>query len=181
MTMGDEMDRDAEMDRDRDMERTQPSGEPGGVRAGATYPDDDEPTARQRPAEEEPTGAEPTPEPGAEPMPARSEAMRTEAMRTDGGGRTPGPVTGGESDLLGNGELTAIRNRWESLQARFVDDPAGAARQADSLVGEVLEHLQHRHRALHDEAGRRAGDESDTEALRVEFLRYRSFFQTLLG
>jgi hypothetical protein len=137
---------------DRDLERTRPSGEPAGTRAGATYPDDDE---QRRPEEAEPAQA-----------PA--------------GGRPP--AAGPEGfDLLGDGELTSIRDRWEGVQATFVDDPAGAARQADTMVGEVLDHLQRRHRELHDEAGRATNGEADTEALRVQFLRYRSFFRTLLG
>ena len=143
---------------DRDLERTRPSGEQAGTHAATTYPDDSEPIDEQRRADE------------AEPEPTQAPAgIRAPASGTDG------------FDLLGDGELTSIRDRWAGVQVTFVDDPAGAARQADTLVGEVLDYLRRRHRELQDEAGRRAGAETDTEALRVEFLRYRSFFRTLLG
>jgi hypothetical protein len=168
MTMDDEM--------DRDLEQTRPSGEPAGVHA--TYPDDSQPTDEQRRPEETRSTAqeaEPTPEPGGEPMPAQDQLTRPQ-----NGGRAPGSVTE-DFDLLGDGELTSIRDRWEGVQATFVDDPAGAARQADTMVGEVLDHLQRRHRQLHDEAGRPTNGDADTEALRVQFLRYRSFIRTLLG
>jgi hypothetical protein len=162
---------------DRDLERTRPTDEQAGVRA--TYPDDSQPADEQRRAgETQPTSspeAERTPEPGGEPMPARDQPTRPQ-----NGGRAPGSITE-DFDLLDDGELTSMRNRWDGVQATFVDDPAGAARQADTMVGEVLDHLQRRHQELHDEAGRRTNGEADTEALRVQFLRYRSFFRTLLG
>ena len=92
---------------------------------------------------------------------------------------TPAPAAD-RSDLLGDGELTALRDRWAGLQTMFVDDPAQATRHADTMVGDVLDHLRSRHRELHDRS-HGANGQADTEAMRVEFLRYRSFLRVLLG
>jgi hypothetical protein len=155
---------DDEMDRDLDATRPRPIGEPAGATAEAMYGDDREPAGEQR----QPAEAEPVPAHVDEPTPPTA------------GGRTPSHVANG-FDLFGDGELTTMRDRWAGLQAAFVDDPAEAARQADAMVGNVLDNLQRRHRELHDEAERRPNGGPDTEALRVQFLRYRSFVRTLLG
>ena len=63
-----------------------------------------------------------------------------------------------------------------------MDDPKGAAEQADALIGEVLGRLTERHRALRDEMGRRTDQRGDTEAMRVALRQYRIFFfQVLAG
>ena len=58
--------------------------------------------------------------------------------------------------------------RWSALQARFVDDPGAAVREAGELVQEAVRHL------LHDQGGT-----PDTEDLRSAFLRYRDLHRTL--
>lgn len=112
------------------------------------------------------------------------DAERTQPTGEQAGGHAtatyPDDSRGG-FDLLGDGELASVRDRWAGVQATFVDDPAGAARQADTMVGEMLDRLQRRHRELHEEAGGRTNGEADTEAHRIQFLRYRSFLRTLLG
>jgi len=169
MTMDDEMDR----------ESTRPAGGPAGSAAGATFADDDEPAGEHRQMDD----AEPAmPAPDEQMSPAGEPVASPpgEPTTSPAGGRVPAPGADG-FDILGDEELTTIRDRWAGLQATFVDDPAGAARQADGMVGEVLDHLRRRHRELHDEEERRPHGGADTEARRVEFLRYRSFIRALLG
>lgn len=174
MTMEDDRsDREVERDQDvrhdredqyqRETEATrptdEPAGEPAGERAGERA---DEYDARRQAGADTAVDTAPDVEP-------------TSAA----GAGTPGP--GAErSDLLGDGELSTLRDRWAGLQAMFVDDPAQATRQADTMVGDLLDHLRGRHQELHD-GGRGANGQTDTEALRVEFLRYRSFLKVLLG
>lgn len=83
-------------------------------------------------------------------------------------------------ELFGGSDLDDYRRRWETVQASFVDDPKGAAEQADALVGELVEHVTRRHRELHDEVGSTA-DKGDTEAMRQALRQYRTFFHTLVG
>jgi hypothetical protein len=166
---------DDEMDR----ESTRHAGEPVGTAAGAMFADDDEPAGEHRQMDDAGSATRAVDEqvsPAGEPLASPPGDPTT----SPAGGRAPGPGADG-FDVLGDEELTAIRDRWAGLQATFVDDPAGAARQADTMVGEVLDHLRQRHRELHDEEERQHHGGADTEARRVEFLRYRSFFRALLG
>ena len=90
---------------------------------------------------------------------------------------------------------------WRSVQAQFVDDPAGATREADRLVGEVMQArgypvgdfeqraadvsvnhprvVQH-YRAAHGIALRHERSEAGTEDLRQAMVHYRALFEDLL-
>jgi hypothetical protein len=60
------------------------------------------------------------------------------------------------------------RSEWESLQARFVDDPDGSVRQADNLLVRALDEMGYE---LDDDPDRRAADVSVDHPEVVE--RYR--------
>jgi len=95
---------------------------------------------------------------------------------------TQSPPTNSERpfELFGGSDRDDYRRRWEAVQASFVDDPKGAAEQADALVGELVDHVTRRHRELHDEVGG-STDQGDTEAMRIALRQYRTFFHTLVG
>ena len=90
---------------------------------------------------------------------------------------------------------------WRHLQARFVDVPAEAVKQADSLVAEVMaargyptgdfeqrvadvsvDHPQvvEHYRAAHVIALRNDGGQANTEDLRQAMVHYRALFENLL-
>ncbi len=90
---------------------------------------------------------------------------------------------------------------WQADQARFVDDPRGAVREADHLVTELMQargypvadfeqraadisvdhpHVVDRYRAAHEIAGRDVRNEANTEDLRNAIVHYRALFQELL-
>lgn len=90
---------------------------------------------------------------------------------------------------------------WRRDQARFVDDPPGAVREADSLVQEVMKrrgypvadfdrrvedisvdhpHLVQNYRAARAIAQRNEKGEASTEELRTALVYYRSLFEELL-
>jgi hypothetical protein len=93
------------------------------------------------------------------------------------------------------------RQEWEAAQSRFVDDPAGAIADADTLIEALMgergypvgdfdtkladlsvEHadvLQH-YRAAHEIAQASGRDDADTEALRRAMVHYRVLFGSLL-
>jgi hypothetical protein len=92
-------------------------------------------------------------------------------------------------------------NRWHDVQARFVDDPAGAIRDADALVNQAMQargypmgefelraenisvdHPQvvRNYRAAHTIAVRRERGEATTEDLRHALVYYRALFEELL-
>jgi hypothetical protein len=91
---------------------------------------------------------------------------------------------------------------WRSVQAQFVDDPAGAVGQADRLVADVMQtrgypvgdfeqrasdisvdhpHVVENYRAAHAIALRNERGEASTEDLRQSMVHYRSLFEDLLG
>jgi hypothetical protein len=90
---------------------------------------------------------------------------------------------------------------WNSVQARFVDDPTGATDEADQLVGEVMAtrgypvgdfeqraadvsvqhpHVVEHYRAAHNIAVRNARGDADTEQLRQALVHFRALFEDLL-
>jgi len=98
-------------------------------------------------------------------------------------------------------ERDRFAERWHSVQAQFVDDPAGATDEADHLVGEVMAtrgypvgdfeqraadvSVQHpmvveHYRAAHDIALRNARGNADTEELRQALVHFRVLFEDLL-
>ncbi len=84
--------------------------------------------------------------------------------------------------LLDSEEGARFERRWHQVQVAFVDEPRTAVEQADELVAELMRHLAE---TFADERSRlesawSAGEDVDTEALRVALTRYRSFFHRLL-
>ena len=91
---------------------------------------------------------------------------------------------------------------WSEIQARFLDDPAGAVRDADALVTELIAergyptgeyeeqvaHLSVEHartlghyRDAHEISGLSDRGEATTEQLRQAVVHYRTLFSELLG
>ena len=75
------------------------------------------------------------------------------------------------------------RGRWAAVQSGFVDDPKQAARQGDELVAQVMKSLAESFAHEREQLERQLNEtgEASTEALRVAFRRYRSFFDRLLS
>lgn len=103
----------------------------------------------------------------------RPHAEPGEPVRAAAGGQF---LSGRDQDLF--------RQRWIQVQAGFVDSPLAAAKEADQLIGDVLERVT---RGLGVEretlaARWRAGSgEPDTEDLRLAIQGYRALFERLLG
>lgn len=79
--------------------------------------------------------------------------------------------------------LEDFRSRWGTIQTGFVDNPPGAVKQADELVGAVMKRLAEvfsDERANLEQAWAK-GDDVSTEDLRVALRRYRAFFDRLLS
>jgi hypothetical protein len=97
------------------------------------------------------------------------------------------------------------RNRfaeaWRTDQARFVDDPEAAVKEADRLVADLMQvrgypvgdfeqraadvsvdhpHVVQNYRIAHDIAVRQQRGEASTEDLRVAMVHYRALFEDLL-
>ena len=136
------------------------------------------------------------------------EYERTVAEKGDTG-RAEGELTARQKRVsqLDIRPLTADEGRsfndeWRAVQARFVDDPSTAVRDADALVGRVMEArgypvgdfeqrsadvsvdhptvVEH-YRAAHDIALRHAQGQASTEDLRQAMVNYHALFIELLG
>ena len=80
-------------------------------------------------------------------------------------------------------EAKEFRNRWDTIQGGFVDEPRRAVEQADSLVAGTMKRLAE---VFAEERAKLEGqldrDQSvPTENLRLALRRYRSFFGRLLS
>ena len=88
-----------------------------------------------------------------------------------------------EQHLFPPQESDDFRNRWNDIQATFVDEPRHAVEEADHLVASIVK------RVAEVFAGERSklesqwsrGGEVSTEDLRQALQRYRSFFNRLLS
>jgi hypothetical protein len=103
---------------------------------------------------------------------------------------------------LSHSDRTAFVEQWRIVQARFVDDPAGAVNDADRLVGDIMRArgytMDERSDRLADLCAaypQRASDfreandvfirhrsgNASTEDLRRAFVHFRSVFDEMLG
>lgn len=123
-----------------------------------------------------------------EPTESQSEdlAVETEARsRADVNDEGPAPEAerdGGEGELFSADERNDLEQRWNEIQARFVDEPRGSVEEANTLVSELMDRLvssfSDQRARLEDQWER--GDDVTTEDLRMALMRYRSFFGRLL-
>ena len=76
----------------------------------------------------------------------------------------------------------SYHSRWKELDGEFVDDPRGAVRGANELVGEALDELEElfRRQRIDLEQGLDS-EQTTTEDLRQALISYRSFFDRLLS
>ena len=79
-------------------------------------------------------------------------------------------------------EVSTLRNRWESVQVGFVDDPRRAVSDAEALVGEVINDMTAGFRDQRHQLDSlwSNGQEVSTEQLRQAIQRYRDFFERFL-
>lgn len=103
---------------------------------------------------------------------SRAESMGAPTQETD---------SSGHATLVPQDRSAEYLRRWETLKAGFVDEPRGAVRDANALVGEVLDELEALFKRQRSELERDLNNESaSTEDLRLALGRYRSFFDRLL-
>lgn len=113
-----------------------------------------------------------TPPTTPEPATATTRSTTATADRSTERGFTP----------FSDDERGDARRRWEDIEARFVDDPAGATEAADEFLADTMERMVSRwddHRSGLRDAW--TDDGATTEHLRTTLKRYRAALDSLLS
>ena len=94
----------------------------------------------------------------------------------------PGTPDEAHATLIPTERAESYNSRWNELKGEFVDEPRGAVRRANELVGEVLDELEELFRSQRADLEQGLDSEqTTTEDLRQALGRYRSFFDRLLS
>ncbi|SDF08065.1 hypothetical protein [Pseudonocardia oroxyli] len=122
------------------------------------------------------------PHPDAQPDSARRDQHDGGSYSDRLGARDPQAQTGEQAvALVPTDRAEDYRHRWEGLKASFVDEPRGAVRVANELVGHVLDDVAELFATQRADLERDLrNEEADTEQLRQALNRYRAFFDRLL-
>lgn len=87
-----------------------------------------------------------------------------------------------QTPLLPDEQSEQLNDRWEEIQASFVDRPQEAVKEADALVADLMQRITSSFTRERERLEQQwsQGDDVSTEDLRVALTRYRSFFERLL-
>jgi hypothetical protein len=113
-----------------------------------------------------------------------SERIAAPDMRTgDGRPTTVADTSIEQAPLLDENKSGGYSNRWHEVQAKFVEEPKDAVREADGLVAEVIQELATSFADQRQKLEGKwdSGTDVSTEDLRQALIQYRSFFQRLLA
>jgi hypothetical protein len=93
------------------------------------------------------------------------------------------PQEDGHEALFPADQTGRFTERWQEIQATFVDEPRQSVEDADTLVADLMQRLAGSFATERErlEAQWDKGDDVSTEELRVALTRYRSFFERLLS
>jgi hypothetical protein len=141
----------------------------------------EEPSESQRKDVAEETESESRPDADVEGA-ARGADVEGAARGADVEGAAPDAEGGSEGELFPANERNELEQKWNEIQARFVDEPRGSVEEANALVSDLMDRLvssfsEQRERL---EGQWERGDDVTTEDLRMVLMRYRSFFGRLL-
>jgi hypothetical protein len=102
--------------------------------------------------------------------------------RSDPDARAPSGEEGA-APLLPGDEAERFEQRWDDIQAKFVDEPRESVEQADMLVADLMQRISAGFSSTRSDLEGQwdRGDDVSTEELRVALTRYRSFFNRLLS
>jgi len=115
----------------------------------------------------------------------REGASQGEAVRVDRSDRPPAAANRGNepSSFFSPAETQTFRSRWNNIQVRFVDDPAGAIDEANNLVSDAIEHLKQGFSAQRQPPDQTAdpNQRDSTEERRLLLRRYRVLVERLVS
>jgi hypothetical protein len=88
-----------------------------------------------------------------------------------------------QTPLLPREQGDELADRWQEIQASFVDRPQDAVQEADALVADLMQRITGTFATERERLEKQwaEGDDASTEDLRVALTNYRSFFDRLLS
>jgi hypothetical protein len=88
-----------------------------------------------------------------------------------------------QTPLLPREQGDELADRWQEIQASFVDRPQEAVQEADALVADLMQRITGTFATERERLEKQwaEGDDASTEDLRVALTNYRSFFDRLLS
>jgi hypothetical protein len=112
--------------------------------------------------------------------PAPPQAQHGQGPAPRGDETTPAAELG--TPYLAHQASAHAHERWQQVQATFVDDPRRSVAEAHQLVGELMQRIAAAFAEERAELERQwsSGEQVSTEDLRVCLQRYRAFFSRLL-
>jgi len=121
-------------------------------------------------------------DPGMQMDDDRDERVEDQTERAVGAGDSAESRTTAETPYLAEQDSGVANERWQRIQATFVDDPRKSVSEAHQLVGELTQRIVDAFAKERDDLEHQwsKGDSVSTEDLRVCLQRYRAFFSRLL-
>ena len=88
-----------------------------------------------------------------------------------------------QTPLLSRDQSDQLAERWQEIQASFVDRPQDAVEEADALVADLMQRITSKLATERDRLEKQwsEGEDVSTEDLRVTLTSYRAFFDKLLS
>jgi hypothetical protein len=88
-----------------------------------------------------------------------------------------------QTPLLPREQGDELADRWQEIQASFVDRPQDAVQEADALVADLMQRITGTFATERERLEKQwaEGDDASTEDLRVALTNYRFFFDRLLS
>jgi hypothetical protein len=87
------------------------------------------------------------------------------------------------SSFFSSAETQAFRSRWNNIQVSFVDDPASAVDEANTLVSDAIEHVKQAFTAQRQSRDQTSdqNQRDSTEERRLLLRRYRTLVERLVS
>ena len=98
-------------------------------------------------------------------------------------GEPPPQVPQTPQGVLSKQQADELRERWNTIQTAFIDEPRRSVKDADALVASATKQITDAFANQRSELEKQwsRGDQVSTEELRITLQQYRTFFSRLLA
>jgi len=113
----------------------------------------------------------------------KKEQIRSEAVPVRDGEPPPQPPPQTSHSIFSKQQADELRERWNTIQTAFIDEPQRSVKDADALVASATKQIADAFANQKGELEKQwsRGDQVSTEELRITLQQYRTFFSRLLS